>query len=809
MNISLNWLKQYINLDLEVNKISEYLTDIGLEVDGITEFESIKGGLKGIVIGEVLACDKHPNADRLNVTKVDIGNQDILDIVCGAPNVKSGQKVPVATVGSVLYDGEESFTIKKSKIRGEVSEGMICGEDELGLGDTTDGIMVLDDNIKVGTLASEYFKVESDTIFEIGLTPNRSDAMGHFGVARDLKTALNYNGSNLELSLPDIKEFKIDNDDLKISVDIEDSELCPRYSGITISGVKIGTSPEWLQNRLQSIGLSPINNIVDITNFVLHETGQPLHAFDARKIKDNKVIVKRLKEKTKFTTLDEVERKLSSQDLMICNNSEAMCMAGVFGGLNSGVSDSTINIFLESAYFNSVYVRKTAKRHTLSTDSSFRFERGCDPNMTIYALKRTALLIKEIAGGEISSEIVDVYPNEIKHFEVELTYSKLDNLIGEKIERESVKSILSDLEIEVVKESDNGLSLRVPPFRVDVQREVDVIEEILRIYGFNTVKIPTKLNTSISHSEEVNSEKARNIISDLLSSNGFTEIMNNSLTKESYTNLISDLDGSHNVKILNPLSQDLNIMRQSMLFSGLENISFNINRKSQDLKFYEFGKTYHKVKEENQEKQHLMLLLTGQINSERWNENNNKTDFFVVKEKVEHILFRLGVTKIKSEKVSGYGFSKGLMYQYKKQRLVCFGKVDAKITKSFGVKKDVFYADFNWDLILDLIQNTTIKYSEVSKFPFVKRDLSLLIDNKVSFKELLQIAKDTEKNILKSVNLFDVYEGDKLPEGKKSYALSFILEDKTKTLTDKYIDKVMSKLISSYENKVGAEVRSK
>ncbi len=809
MNISLNWLKQYINLDLEVNKISEYLTDIGLEVDGISEFESIKGGLKGIVIGEVLACDKHPNADRLNVTKVDIGNQDILDIVCGAPNVKSGQKVPVATVGSVLYDGEESFTIKKSKIRGEVSEGMICGEDELGLGDTTDGIMVLDDNIKVGTLASEYFKVESDTIFEIGLTPNRSDAMGHFGVARDLKTALNYNGSNLELSLPDIKEFKIDNDDLKISVDIEDSELCPRYSGITISGVQIGTSPEWLQNRLQSIGLSPINNIVDITNFVLHETGQPLHAFDARKIKDNKVIVKRLKEKTKFTTLDEVERKLSSEDLMICNNSEAMCMAGVFGGLNSGVSDSTTNIFLESAYFNSVSVRKTAKRHTLSTDSSFRFERGCDPNMTIYALKRTALLIKEIAGGEISSEIVDVYPNEIKHFEVELTYSKLDNLIGERIERESVKSILSDLEIEVVKESDNGLSLRVPPFRVDVQREVDVIEEILRIYGFNTVKIPIKLNTSISHSEEVNSEKARNIISDLLSSNGFTEIMNNSLTKESYTNLISDLDGSHNVKILNPLSQDLNIMRQSMLFSGLENISFNINRKSQDLKFYEFGKTYHKVKEENQEKQHLMLLLTGQINSERWNENNNKTDFFVVKEKVEHILFRLGVTKIKSEKVSGYGFSKALMYQYKKQRLVCFGKVDAKITKSFGVKKDVFYADFNWDLILDLIQNTTIKYSEVSKFPFVKRDLSLLIDNKVSFKELLQIAKDTEKNILKSVNLFDVYEGDKLPEGKKSYALSFILEDKTKTLTDKYIDKVMSKLISSYENKVGAEVRSK
>ena len=809
MNISLNWLKQYINLDLEVNKISEYLTDIGLEVEGMSEVKSIKGGLKGIVIGEVLTCNKHPNADRLNITKVDIGNQDILDIVCGAPNVKAGQKVPVATVGAVLYDGEESFTIKKSKIRGEVSEGMICGEDELGLGDTTDGIMVLDDNVKVGTLASEYFKVENDIVFEIGLTPNRSDAMGHFGVARDLKTVLNYNGSNLELCLPDIKEFKKDNDDLKISVDIEDSELCPRYSGVTISGVKIGPSPEWLQNRLKSIGLSPINNIVDITNFVLHETGQPLHAFDAEKVLGNKVIVKTLKEKTKFTTLDEVERELSSEDLMICNNSEAMCIAGVFGGLDSGVSDSTTNIFLESAYFNPVSIRKTAKRHTLSTDSSFRFERGCDPNMTIYALKRAAILIKEIAGGEISSEIVDVYPNKIEHFEVELTYSKLDNLIGEKIERESVKSILKDLEIELEKETENGLSLKVPLFRTDVQREVDVIEEILRIYGFNTVKIPTKLNTSISYSDEVNPETLRNTISDLLSSNGFSEIMNNSLTKESYTKLIPELEVEQNVKILNPLSQDLNVMRQSMLFSGLENISYNINRKNHDLKLYEFGKTYHKVEEENQERQHLMLLLTGKVNSETWNENNNKTDFFVLKEKVEHILFRLGITKIKSERISGYGFSTGLIYKHKRNTIVCFGKVDNKITKSFSIKQDVFYADFNWDIVLDLIQNTKIKYSEVSKFPSVKRDLSLLIDNKVSFKELLAIAKDTEKNILKSVSLFDVYEGDKLPEGKKSYALSFILEDKTKTLTDKYIDKVMSKLISSYENKVGAEVRSK
>ena len=808
MKISLNWLQQYIKLDLEVNKISEYLTDTGLEVEGVEEIESIKGGLKGIIIGEVLSCEQHPNADRLKVTTVNIG-ESVLDIVCGAPNVKAGQKVPVATVGSILYDGDESFKIKKSKIRGEVSMGMICGEDELGLGNVTNGIMVLDDNVKVGTLASEYFKVENDTIFEIGLTPNRSDAMGHFGVARDLKTVLNHNGSKLEMCLPTVKNFKVDNTNLSISVEVENSQLCPRYSGVSISGVKIEKSPEWLENRLKSLGIEPKNNIVDITNFVLHETGQPLHAFDTEKIKGNKVVVKTLNKKTKFTTLDEVERDLSAEDLMICNDKEAMCLAGVFGGLNSGISDNTTSIFLESAYFNPVSVRKTAKRHTLSTDSSFRFERGCDPNMTIYALKRAALLIKEIAGGKISSEIVDIYPKEIQHFEVELNYQKLDSLIGEKVEREAVKSILTDLEIEVVSETENGLSLRVPPFRADVQREVDVIEEILRIYGFNTISIPTKLNTSISYSKDVHPETIRNIVSDLLSSNGFSEIMNNSLTKESYTPLISELEVEQNVQLLNPLSQDLNVMRQTLLFSGLENVSYNINRKNQDLKLYEFGKTYHKVEEGNLEKQHLMLLLTGKLNSENWNSNKDKTDFFVLKEKVEHVLFRLGISKIKSEEIFTHGFSEGLMYKHKKNRLVCFGKVDAKICKSFGVKKEVYYADFNWDLVLNLVLNTKIKYSEVSKFPSVKRDLSLLIDKKVTFKELLSIAKDTEKNILKSVNLFDVYEGDKLPEGKKSYALSFILEDKTKTLTDKYIEKVMGKLISSYESKVGAEVRSK
>ena len=808
MKISLNWLQQYIKLDLGVEKISEYLTDTGLEVEGVEEIESIKGGLKGIVIGKVLSCEQHPNADRLKVTNVNIG-ESVLDIVCGAPNVAKGQKVLVATIGTVLYDGEESFKIKKGKIRGEVSMGMICAEDELGLGESHDGIMVLDSDANVGTAASDYFKIENDIVFEIGLTPNRSDAMGHFGVARDLKTVLNHNGSALEMCLPTVKNFKTDNTNLSFSVEVENSELCPRYSGVTISGVKIEDSPEWLKNRLKSIGIEPKNNIVDITNYVLHETGQPLHAFDAGKIKGNKIVVKTLSEKTKFTTLDEVERELSVEDLMICNEKEGMCLAGVFGGFDSGVSDNTTSIFLESAYFNPVSVRKTSKRHNLSTDSSFRFERGCDPNMTLYALKRAALLIKEIAGGEISSEIVDIYPNEIKHFEVELSYQKLDSLIGEKIERESVLSILSDLEIEVVSETKNGLSLKVPPFRVDVQREVDVIEEILRIYGFNTVTIPTKLNTSISYSEDVNPERIRNIVSDLMSSNGYSEIMNNSLTKESYTNLISELNEEENIKILNPLSQDLNVMRQSLLFSGLENVSYNINRKNQDLKLYEFGKTYHKVESENKEIQHLMFLLTGKVNSENWNTTKEKTNFFVLKEKVEHVLFRLGISKIKSEEISTHGFSEGLMYKHKKNRLVCFGKVDAKICKTFGIKQEVYYADFNWDLLLNLVISTKIKYSEVSKFPSVKRDLSLLIDKKVTFKELLSIAKDTEKNILKSVNLFDVYEGDKLPEGKKSYALSFILEDNTKTLTDKYIDKVMGKLISSYESKVGAEVRSK
>lgn len=807
MNISYNWLKNYLNLELSAEKISELLTDTGLEVEGIKEVESVKGGLKGVVIGEVLTKIQHPNADRLSVTTVDVGEEDQLQIVCGAPNVEAGQKVPVATVGTILYDGDESFKIKKGKIRGEVSLGMICAEDELGLGKGHDGIMVLDANAKVGTPASKYFNLESDIVFEIGLTPNRSDAMGHIGVARDLMTVLNHKGSSLEMCKPSVKSFEVNNTSKTIEVEVKDTELCPRYSGVSIEGVKVTDSPEWIQNKLKAIGLVPINNVVDITNYVLHEMGQPLHAFDIAKIDGGKVVVSTVKGKTKFTTLDDVERELSSNDLMICSASKPMCIAGVFGGIESGVSENTTDIFLESAYFNPVSIRKTAKRHGLSTDSSFRFERGCDPNITVYALKRAALLIQEICGGKIASDVVDIYPNEIKHFEVDLSFAKMDSLIGEKIDRDSVKSILSDLEIEITSANENGLSLLVPPFRADVQREVDVIEEILRIYGFNTVEIPTKLNTTVSHKKGVNPEEVRNLISDLLSSSGFNEAMNNSLTKQSYTELIPELDTEENIKLLNPLSQDLNVMRQSLKFSGLENIAYNQNRKNADIKFYEFGKTYHKTEEGNIENQHLQLLVTGRIQAENWNANSTKADFYLIKEKVEHILRRLGITKLKSESISTHGFESGLMYKFKKKRLVCFGKLDKKLCKAFGVKSDVYAADFNWDLVLELVGYTKIKYKEVSKFPEVRRDLSLLLDDSVTFDELQKIAKQADNKILKSVNLFDVYEGDKLPEGKKSYALSFTMADDSKTLTDKYVDKVMEKLMKSFKEKIGAELR--
>lgn len=806
MNISYNWLKQYLNINLDTDTVSTLLTDTGLEVEGIETVESIKGGLKGIVIGEVLTKAQHPNADRLSVTTVDVGGEAPLHIVCGAPNVAAGQKVPVATIGAVIYSTDDSIKIKKGKIRGEVSEGMICAEDELGLGEGHDGIMVLDADAKVGTPASDYFKVENDTVFEIGLTPNRSDAMSHLGVARDLMTVLNLKGENIAVERPSVEAFKVDNMDLPIAIEVKDYDACPRYAGVSISGIQVAPSPEWLQKRLQAIGLTPINNVVDITNYVLHETGQPLHAFDVAAIEGNKVIVQQLAGKSKFTTLDEAERELSSEDLMICNSQGGMCIAGVFGGIKSGVTNSTTQVFLESAYFNPVSVRKTAKRHGLSTDASFRFERSVDPNLVIYALKRAALLIQEIAGGNISSEITDLYPNPIPNFEVSLAYSKVDSLIGEKIDRKVIQSILTDLEIEIVQSTDEGLELSVPPFRADVQRPEDVIEEILRIYGYNTIAIPSQVRSSLSYADKPDVERLQNIISDLLSSKGFNECMNNSLTKASHTKLIEELSSDHQVELLNPLSQDLNGMRQSLLFSGLENIAYNNNRKNNDLKLYEFGKTYHKYQEYTENRK-LILLACGRQKGESWNNGNEKVDLFWLKEQVEHLLVRLGINKLKGKASTVSYLSTGQTYSVKKKTVATFGSVSKKMLKAFDVKTEVLYAEFDWDAILELCKASKTVYTPVPKFPAVRRDLALLLDESVEFKTLQSLANQCENQLLKEVTLFDVYEGDKLPEGKKSYALSFTLQDDHKTLTDKHIDKVMNKLMKAFQEKAGAEIR--
>ena len=807
MKISYSWLKNYLNLDISYEEVSELLTNIGLEVEGVEEVESIKGGLVGVVIGEVLTKIQHPNADRLAITTVDVGKDIPLQIVCGAPNVAIGQKVPVATVGTKLYDGQQSFKIKKSKIRGQISEGMICGADEIGLGEETDGIMVLDSSAKSGTLASEYFQLKSDIVFIIGLTPNRSDAMGHIGVARDLMTVLNYKGNKLEMCLPSVDAFKTFSDKKNISVEIVDSKLCPRYSAVSISGIKVSPSPDWIQKKLIAIGLTPLNNVVDITNYVLHETGQPLHAFDIAKISGNKVVVSTLKDKTKFHTLDGVERELSSEDLMINNAEKPMCIAGVYGGIDSGINSKTVDVFIESAFFDPISIRKTAKRHGLSTDASFRYERGCDPNITVYALKRAALLITEICGGEIASDLIDIYPNQVKHFPVKLDYKKMDSLIGEVIDRKIVKQILNDLEIKILDSNNDSLSLLVPPYRNDVKRDVDVIEEILRIYGFNNVSVPSNLKTIISYTELINQEDIRNTISDLLSNNGFSETMNNSLINVEYTKLIPELNKDENVVILNPLSKEHNVMRQSLLFSGLENIAYNQNRKIFNVKIFEFGNTYHKQQQIYSEKQHLQLLMCGKKQSENWNTNADKIDFFSLKEKVEHILNRLGIRNFSTIEDGGWGMSFSLNYIHKNNILVRLGRVNNNLCSSFGVNSDVYMADFNWDLILEIVSFSSNKFQEISKFPIVRRDLSLLVDKTVSFDELKMIAINSDNKILKSVNLFDFYEGDKLPEGKKSYALSFTMGDKTKTLTDKQVDRLMKKIMENYKKLVSAVIR--
>lgn len=808
MKISYNWLKQFINIDWDAEKTGELLTDLGLEIEGIDIYESVKGGLKGIVIGEVLTCVQHPNADRLKVTTVDIGADVPVQIVCGAPNVATGQKVPVATIGTTLYTTEgEAWKIKKGKIRGEESHGMICAEDELGLGESHDGIMVLDTKLKVGTFISKVFKIENDEIFEIGLTPNRADAMSHHGVARDLKAGLLQKEIQLELITPSVSSFHVDARSLKIDVDVQDKENAPRYCGVTITGLKVDASPSWLQHRLKSIGLSPINNIVDITNYVLHELGQPLHAFDANKITGNKIEVKTCNAGTKFTTLDDVERVLHEDDLMICDAEKPMCIAGVFGGINSGVTEGTTSIFLESAYFNPVSVRKTAKRHGLNTDASFRFERGIDPNITEYALKRAALMIVEIAGGEISSDISDTYVNKINDFEVRLSFDNAKKLIGEEIPRETIKSILTSLEIKVNNVTETGLGLTVPAYRNDVQREADIIEEILRVYGYNNVGTTEKLNASISNSKRFEDYKLQNIIGNQLASQGFYEIMANSLTTPKYMELTEQLNADYNVEMLNPLSNDLSVMRQSLLFSGLEAVCYNINRKRSDLKLFEFGKTYHQYPDKREEDKHLSLFVTGNISEERWNTVVTPSDFFYIKGTVETILQRLGLNRLKSSPIKSDVFSEGMSFSLGKKNIVDFGLVKKSVLKHFGVSQNVLFADFNWDNVLEMAKHNSIKFKPIPRYPEVRRDFALLIDNTVSFENIYTIAKQTEKQLLKNVNLFDVYEGKNLPEGKKSYAVSFILQDEHKTLTDKQIDKIMSKLQSNFESKLGAELR--
>ena len=808
MKVSYSWIKEYLNVDLNAVDCAKVLTDTGLEVEGIQEIESIKGGLKGLVIGNVLTCEQHPNADRLRKTTVNVG-AEVLEIVCGAPNVAAGQNVVVATVGTVLYDDKgESFKIKKGKIRGEVSLGMICGSDEIGMGGAHDGIMVLDENAKPGTAASEYFKLESDTVFEIGLTPNRSDAMGHMGVALDLRAGLAAQGVNLDLCKPSVEDFAVDNTDLSIEVTVEDNELCPRYAGLTISGLKVEESPEWLRRRLEALGLAPINNIVDITNYVLHETGNPLHAFDASKIKGNKIVVKTVAQDTKFTTLDDAERKLDASDLMICNDQEPMCIAGVFGGADSGVSETTTSIFLEAAFFNPVSVRKTAKRHALNTDASFRFERTVNPNTVIWALKRAALLMKEIAGGTISSEITDIYPTPIENFVVDFTYDKCDRLIGEAINRDTIKSILANLEIEILEENTEALKLSVPPYRADVQREVDVIEEVLRIYGYNTIGMTGRINASLSIAPKPDAHKIQERVSDLLSSNGFHEGMCNSLTKASYTDGLDSLKKESQVILLNPLSQDLNAMRQTLMFGGLEGLAYNINRKVSDVFLYEFGKTYNRYGDDFVEERRLALWMTGKKQEESWNAKSDKVDFFHMKGLVEKILQKLGLNQgVSLSQTQTDLLSEAVVYKIRKKKVVELGMVRKSILKNFGIKQEVFYADLNWDAIMEMLKNQKTSYKEVSKFPAVRRDLALLLDEKVAFAELEAIALRSDKNLLKEVKLFDVYQGDKLPEGKKSYALSFVFSDEEKTLTDKVVDKAILKIFKSLEHQLKAELR--
>ncbi len=803
MKISYKWLKELIDITETPEEIGNLLTATGLEVESIEEIESIRGGLKGVVIGKVLTCEKHPEADRLKITTVDVGLTDPLNIVCGAANVAAGQKVVVATIGAVLYPAgsEDALVIKKSKIRGALSEGMICAEDELGVGNSHEGILVLDTELPVGTPAVTYFGISSDYLIEIGLTPNRADAASHFGVARDLRAVL-----GREINLPNIESFQVSDQSLPISVQVENAEACPRYAGLTISGIKVSDSPEWLKQKLQTIGIRSINNIVDITNYICHELGQPMHAFDADKIAGKQVVVKTVASDTPFVTLDGQERKLSNTDLMICNGEAPMCIAGVFGGLDSGVTNDTTSIFLESAYFSPIWVRRTAQRFSLKTDSSFRFERGTDPNMPLYALKRAALLILEIAGGKVSSEITDIYPNPITDFRISMTYRNIDRLIGKSIGNDRIEQILSDLDITVQDKTDTSFTAIVPPYRVDVQREADVIEEILRIYGFGQVELSDNLSSDYLSDFPINDpEKLRMRVAELLAANGFNEMINNSLTKPDYISLLGEEANNSTVKILNYLSEDLSVMRQSLVFSGLEVIGYNINRRQRDLKLFEFGKTYQLINGQYTEKERLSVFLTGNIQDESWIAKSKEIVFHDLASVVSKVLSTLKIRNAEKQEIDNTLFQYGLTLTLNKKPLVTFGLLKPSVTKKTDVKAPVFYADFDWEYLLKQY-DASVQYREVSKFPEVRRDLSLVVDKKVTFEELRQAAYKTEKQLLRAVNVFDVYEGANL-EGRKSYSISFILQDDQQTLTDKVIDKTMSRLIATYEREHNAVIR--
>ena len=820
MNVSFNWLKRYIDTDLSAERIAEILTELGLEVEEFEKIETIKGGLKGVVVGEVLTCEDHPDSDHLHITTVDVGAEAPLQIVCGAANCRKGLKVMCATVGSVLYpiDSDEEFKIKRSKIRGVESLGMLCAEDELGIGRNHEGIMELPEDAVVGTPAKEYLHIADDYLIGIGLTPNRVDAASHIGVARDIAAYLKARGEDVKVKLPSVEAFAIDDTSRTIAVEVRNSEAAPRYAGITVSGCKIAPSPEWMQNELRAAGINPKNNLVDITNYVLFELGQPLHAFDADKIEGGKVVVRSAEEGEKFVTLDGVERTLTANDLMICSAERPMCIAGVYGGLDSGISDETVNVFIESAYFHPVWVRKTAKRFGLNTDASFRFERGIDPNIQVYALKRAALLMKELAGGRITSEIIDINPTPAKHFEFDFSMERACRLIGKELSEQTFLTILDALDVEILNKQGDVLRVAVPPYRVDVQREADLIEDVLRVYGYNNIEVSDHVNSTLSYAPKPDKSRLVNVASDFLTSNGYTEIMSNSLSKAGYYETSASYPVERCVKIMNPLSQDLNVMRQTLLFNALEAVELNVNRRNQNLRMYEVGNCYsfnsEKLNDEDalakyEESYRLGITITGLASQPSWNSKAEGASFFTLRGIVERLLRRFGIDiyALQCESLDCDLYGDGIVLHQGPKEVVRMGVVAASVRKRFDIKQEVYFAEIDFDQLIKMTRKQKIQFKELSKFPEVKRDLALLVDKSVTFSALRSIAFATEKKLLKSVSLFDVYEGDKLPEGKKSYALSFILEDKNQTLTDKQIERTMSNLQTQLEQKCGAEIR--